>query len=455
MTKTIAPRLEKAVKSSLERETDTDWFPDPWGWSDLHEGGMTRGDGLPGTSARETSPPDDPLEFATVPFLGGRKRRVPVLGHSIRLRMMTATLKVMQQRDAALLPGVLAYRLLPDGTFEHYRQANTRRNEMEEGFSSTRRVVVSSDIRSFFPSLTARGLMQVVGDVSGWPELSQLLEWFESELGYALPEGHSASRSLANAVLMPADRAIQQPFTRWVDDYHIFCHDFREGHEVVEQVGNSLKELGFSTAPAKTRIQAWEDFTLAGSNLSAARAEGRPDFQFPLEALADSSIDLTETHLERRLRYSLRLAAEDRSDTIIDALSMIDPVRLPVSVLPRLAWALSCRDWSPSTIRLFDNLVSLNDEFTTWRRARLLAALWYAPTNVVRERLPALIKNAGHSQYCDLVLLRVLARHDPASLTQVTGFSRGSSWCRAARLVQREIEGEAALAEGPPMRTYL
>lgn len=437
--------VAQAVKTSLQRETDTDWFPDPWLWVDVDQ--MVEPVG--------SDQPEEDIEYALVPFLGGRKRKVPVLGHNIRHWLMNATLQVMTAHDPILLSGVFSYRLMADGSYEHYREANYRRTKLEVALGTTNEYVVTADINSFFRSVTVEQLASVLGDAPGWRGLSRVVTWLEERIGYALPEGHSASRSLANAALAPADLVVEGRFTRWVDDYHVFCESRSNAERTLGELSEALGDLGFTTSRTKTGVTLWDDFRSSILNISAITDEPQTEYTFPVHAIEDSSVDLTDLDLERRLRHALRKSAENGTVDILDLLSNVSPSRIPVSVMPRLGWALASSDWSSSCIRVFDNLVGLDDEFLIWRRARLLPALWSAPRSVALPRLDQVMSEPIGSRYLALILLRLAARHDPTRLNELEGLFAGPSWSRGCALARRECRGRTNTIPGPPMKSYL
>ncbi len=431
--------IERPLLRSLERESDTEWLPDPWNWK------------LPPVSEEE-SLWDDWLLRADVPFLGGRRRRVPILGSSIRALLMRRVLAVMRTVDSALRPEVMAYRLLPDGSFEHYRKASVRRAERERQLAGGRTVLLL-DLKAFFTSISTGDVKLVLEQNPHWPELSRLLEFIQGQIGYATPEGYTAARSLSNAVLGPIDDIIGYPFTRWVDDYHVFLNSEQEALSTLASLTTHLQQRGFQVSESKTRILNGSDFLAQQFTPSTGPHESN-SFEVDFDKVSDPSVDLTEQDVERRVRHALRRAAERDDDSILRALAKRPADHIPVSIIPRLAWALAACRWTAVSTQLFDSLVGIGDDFQDWRCTRLASALWYAPKPVAQERLRDLTWLIPRFPPILLVLLRVAVTHAPEQLRHLESSASGPSYERGWELANLELRGELAV-EGPPVRTYL
>lgn len=72
-----------------------------------------------------------------------------------------------------------------------------------------------------------------------------------------LPIGPEPSAVLANAVLLPIDRALRErgwPHLRWVDDVIVFTDGPNAAAEALERFTASVEALGLAVATAKTRV---------------------------------------------------------------------------------------------------------------------------------------------------------------------------------------------------------
>jgi Reverse transcriptase (RNA-dependent DNA polymerase) len=138
-------------------------------------------------------------------------------------------------------------------------------------------LLVSTDVRDFFPSVSPEAVARALLNAGATPEdaakAATMLEGWGS-LGYrGLPIGPRASAVLANAVLRPVDRAVDAPFVRWVDDYLAVVDDERHAAEVLDRMDEALARLGLSRSDRKTRVGpdvSWLGSALGGSGRSGA-----------------------------------------------------------------------------------------------------------------------------------------------------------------------------------------
>jgi hypothetical protein len=101
-------------------------------------------------------------------------------------------------------------------------------------------------------ALTDLGLAQ--NDIAG---VCDLLRSFEERGVRGLPVGPSPSAVLANAVLVPVDRALREaadgPVFRWVDDVVAFTSGRRAAERVAGAFHRSLHDAGLVAHPDKCR----------------------------------------------------------------------------------------------------------------------------------------------------------------------------------------------------------
>jgi hypothetical protein len=448
--------------ASLQRELDTDWAPDPWSWRDLVG------------SAIDQLGPDDvseekPAQLA-VPFLGGRLRHVPLLGPLTRILLQRSVARSVASTEVNLSPGVLAYRLQPDGTIEHYRSALRNRWRVERALLETHRYVLVTDLRAFFSTVSTSMVERALSELGATrsQDLLILLKEFEGWFGYALPEGYAASRTLANVCLHPLDKSITAPFTRWLDDYRIFVSSRREAQRITSNLAEVANRLGYKLSKAKTRVIPSNEFDAnTFSSLGGHAEEGEDIFD---EVLAAIEAPHPEVDNERRLRLLLRLCAEQRDTGLLDALAEIGAHHLPGSSLPRLSYALASCPVTTSSSRIFCRLWELDDELTEWRRLRLSYVLWYWPTDFVVSYSKQLVATYKDYQAPRLPLIRVFAKHSPELVSKLAAPGLGLTASRARYMATLESGGnprlprqlgeyirspQAAIEHGPPIESYL
>ena len=110
-----------------------------------------------------------------------------------------------------------------DGTIEHYRDALQNRDRCNTLLAKAYPVALLADVASFFRNTRVGLIERILPHTVASQALVTTLTDLEGIYGYALPEGYSAARCLANWYLAPVDTTIHVPFTRWVDDYVLYC----------------------------------------------------------------------------------------------------------------------------------------------------------------------------------------------------------------------------------------
>jgi hypothetical protein len=120
-------------------------------------------------------------------------------------------------------------------------------------------VVIRTDVRSFYPSVTPSTMFASLQDLSvdrrTAGDVARMLEGWGSE-GYAgLPIGPPGSAVLANAVLAEVDEKLGAwPTLRWVDDYLVGVADEALVSRVLETLDQALEEHSLERSVAKTSI---------------------------------------------------------------------------------------------------------------------------------------------------------------------------------------------------------
>lgn len=121
-----------------------------------------------------------------------------------------------------------------------------------------RPVLVATDVRAFYASVTPDVLVRALADGGAEPEDARLAAdavegW--SVLGApGLPVGPPGSAVLANVLLRPVDAALGFPFVRWVDDYLIGLPGERAVGEALARLDAALEGAGLRRNEEKTRV---------------------------------------------------------------------------------------------------------------------------------------------------------------------------------------------------------
>jgi hypothetical protein len=117
--------------------------------------------------------------------------------------------------------------------------------------------VLCTDVRAFYPSVDPsvlyRCLSSVAVDRSDAGLAADMVEEW-ANLGHpGLPIGPPGSAVLANAVLAPVDRRLQDlRWLRWVDDYLVALPSQSAAATAVDRLDDALENLGLRRSEAKT-----------------------------------------------------------------------------------------------------------------------------------------------------------------------------------------------------------
>ncbi len=447
MNARLAPPVNPAAAylHSLATELDTDWAPDPWSYVDI--GALDARALMQDVNAIGAS-------FLVVPFLGGRARRIVLLDVAARLQLQRTAVALVASVQHRLAEGVFPYRVGNDGAFAHYRQAAAERRRYELAVGSQYHFVASTDVSSFFPTVSY-GLLKEVAICLGASfqrQESEFLRAVAGVNGYPLLEGYAAARAIANVVLIPVDEVIDRPFTRWIDDYNIFVETEEQGRSQVASARSAAAVLGLLLSSEKTAVQSLDLFRCSQAVTSLEAHDA--DEVGALQALALLE-EWSPRQVERFFRLGFRLAADTGRSHILEvAWDMRD--RLPASVLPRMASALALTSWSDVSTRLVDHFWGMEDAFTTWRRLRLAYVLWSAPREFFLERVDIWLSALSTNPPAVLPLARSLARHLGATPT-LDDLCENMPDKRAARLIAAEARRLAspAVSNPPPVRSFL
>jgi hypothetical protein len=223
---------------------------------------------------------------------------------------------------------VFSYRLAPNwesgdlfdrayGWYQFMEASVAKANE--HGF------VVACDISEFYPRLghhrLENALKQIAGDTVYPDRIMRFLGNFSNTRSFGLPIGGPAARVLSELTINQIDRLLfnrKIPFTRFADDYHIFCDNRQDAYKKLILLSEKLFDnQGLSLQKSKTRIMTSAEFR-ATNPLSMQKdddlVEGKPakddsapdgrllrlSLRFdPYSATADKDYEALKTELRR------------------------------------------------------------------------------------------------------------------------------------------------------------
>jgi Reverse transcriptase (RNA-dependent DNA polymerase) len=194
----------------------------------------------------------DPIATYRIPKRRGT-RRMAVLSERDARRWHDLAGRVAMALEPRLPGSVLANRVPLGAALRVAATASTH-------LARRARVLVRTDVASFYPSVRPAVLAEAVAAAGADPEDARLaagmLDGWWSEGYPGLPIGPPGSAVLANAVLHPVDGALDgRPFLRWVDDYLIGCPNERDAARVLEGIDEALDRLSLRRAPGKTFLE--------------------------------------------------------------------------------------------------------------------------------------------------------------------------------------------------------
>jgi hypothetical protein len=168
-------------------------------------------------------------------------------------------LRIAARTDSDLGSEVLANRTVGPGRIEPLARSIRQARWNAGRLSASAGLLIRTDVCAFYPSVTppvlARTLAAAGAEPADAAAAADMLEGWGSE-GYAgLPVGPPGSALLANAVLAPADRALDRfGFLRWVDDYLIAVPSERVAEEALDSLDAALEPLLLVRSPSKTAL---------------------------------------------------------------------------------------------------------------------------------------------------------------------------------------------------------
>lgn len=129
--------------------------------------------------------------------------------------------------------------------------------------------VVCTDIADFYPRIYLHRLETAVqsaikSQASHVTAIIQLIKSWNHNVSYGIPVGNNPSRLLAELVIDDVDRILLAEkiiFTRFVDDYRLFCKSEQDAYKCLARLANVLYENhGLTLQAQKTKILPSERF---------------------------------------------------------------------------------------------------------------------------------------------------------------------------------------------------
>ena len=130
--------------------------------------------------------------------------------------------------------------------------------------------VVMTDIADFYPRIYHHRLENALNSaLKTLPyhakALQNLIKSWNQSVSYGIPVGNIPSRLLAELVIDDVDRILLSEginFTRFVDDYRIFCDSREEAYKNLSKLANALYDTqhGLTLQAQKTKILSSDDF---------------------------------------------------------------------------------------------------------------------------------------------------------------------------------------------------
>ncbi len=165
-----------------------------------------------------------------------------------------------------------SYRFAPDNTdyFAFDRNINFSKFQTYcRELANNHQFVVVTDIADFYPRIYLHRLENALSaSLSSLPNhakaIVKLIKGWNQNVSYGIPVGNSPSRLLAEIVIDDIDRTLLAEgmvFTRFVDDYRIFCNSRQEAYKCLARLANALHDShGLTLQAQKTKILTSQEF---------------------------------------------------------------------------------------------------------------------------------------------------------------------------------------------------
>ena len=196
--------------------------------------------------------------------------------------------------------------------------------------SSTKNVVVQTDISSFYEHVYHHRLENFIADLlptnSNIPtQIDRILKQLAVGRSFGLPVGGQGARILAEILLASIDRTLDANSICWyrfVDDFVLITEDRRDAYRVLGILANALSDLGLSLNRSKTSIlttKHYSDYTnlqLHGSQgddqlLREIDLHFDPYSDSPIESYAELKETISQIDISRVIREEESKAQAD------------------------------------------------------------------------------------------------------------------------------------------------
>ena len=391
------PPHVRAELAPLDEDLRAAWVPDPLGDADANARiDLVHHNGWPTLSRG--------VEHIRVPKPDGTALLAPVLSVPWLVAMCLAVDPIKDQVDAALSPSVCGYRRGAEPG-RSYGEEHRRFSEMVAAEADNCEYVVTADVCRFFASTSWEIVLRAAERIATADTIKPLLELvdhFQTAGVHYLPAGYADARFLANLVLIHADRSIQLPFARWVDDYRIFASTREEAAAAVQRLHETLCHQGLALNHSKVSVVPSSEFvrTARGSFTSVYHPETEPK-NLVRAGLRSVFLEAAVDPINRRreLRFALPRLAGEKDNVAVD---------WGLKALPTIPWEAP---------RLIAYLVAFGGE----RRVRqgiesqLLSALKDNDTWLAC-RLAAAVCTTGLRVTAQAEVMRAMSKTDSAAL---------------------------------------
>jgi hypothetical protein len=249
--------------------------------------------------------------------------RVPVLHPAVVVDLHRAVAPLRERIDETLSPGVLSYRLGADRNWR-YSPGWRSFSNIAIRLAEKSQWVVFTDVRGFFDSTPWPVVLRcatALSDKRATLPLQELAERLSAAGLSHLPSGYSDARLLGNLVLGQAERELEVPFMRWVDDYRLFTVNEDQAEQALEQLNKGLGVFGLALNQSKTRIvpahSALEEIRAFAAPIFNPRQDSQNRIREKLiAALHRAAADPAKRRSE--MRYSLAGLTRENEPAFID-----------------------------------------------------------------------------------------------------------------------------------------
>lgn len=189
-----------------------------------------------------------------------------------------------------------------------YKQATLE----EPNLDGEQSVVIQTDISSFYESIYHHRLENAVRDLAPGStvpvQIDRMLSQLAAGRSFGLPVGGQCARILAEVMMTPIDRALEDRgliWHRYVDDYTLVCGSRQAAYEALSALSHALADYGLSLNRSKTTFLSakhYRDFVAAqlGDAQDASVALRELDLHFdPYSDSASADYDKLKRSFEK------------------------------------------------------------------------------------------------------------------------------------------------------------